>query len=73
MNTKSLLDVKNFNEAMELCGKIAEFDAEGMQTIICMSIDMCSAKYGEDSVEIANRILELIKAVNADCGKFQIF
>ena len=46
MNTKSLLDVKNFNEAIELCGKIAEFDAEGMQTIICMSIDMCSAKYG---------------------------
>jgi len=73
MNTKSLLDVKNFNVAMELCDKIAEFDAEGMQTIICVSIDMCSAKYGEDSVEIANRILELIKAVNADFGKFQIF
>ena len=62
----------NLEEAHELVNRIAEFDDVSMQSIICMSIDMCAAKHNENAKEIAERIYNAVCSVNDDLGKFEI-
>ena len=62
----------NYNEAQNIINQISEFDDLGMQTIICMLIDTCAAKYDLNACEIADIVCTLVHAVNADLGAYRI-
>lgn len=63
----------DFVEAQELVNRIAKFDDVGMQSIICMLIDTCSAKYGQDAGEIADNVCQLVHQVNRELGAYQLY
>ena len=64
--------ITNINEAMALVESISQFDAEGMQTIICMLVDTCAARHGMDAREIADTVKTLVYAVNSEFGAYRI-
>ena len=63
----------DFSEAQELVNQVAEFDDAGMQTIACLIIDTCSAKFRMDAGEIADTVCELVHQVNHDLGAYQLY
>ena len=65
--------ISNFSEAQELVNKVAEFDDAGMQTIACLIIDTCSARFRMDACEIADNVCELVHQVNKELGAYQLY
>ena len=63
---------ENMDTALDLVNQLSEFDAEGMQTIICMLVDTCAARHGMDAREIADTVKTLVYAVNSEFGAYRI-
>ena len=64
--------ISNLAEAETLINQIAEYDYEGMVSIICMLIDTASAKYHIPVEEIVDLITTLVKEVNAELDAYSI-
>lgn len=64
---------ENFDEAENLVNSVADFDFMTIQSLICMMIDTCAAKYKEDATAIADSICTAVHEVNETYGAYQIF
>lgn len=64
--------VTNYGEAMELVHQIVQFDPMNIEIILCMTIDIESAKYKETAGAILDRIFNAVHAVNEELGPYQL-
>ena len=62
----------NYDDAINLVNQIAEFDPRSMQSIICMLIDTCTAKYGGKAPELAEDISIAVRLVNEQVGEYRL-
>ncbi len=62
----------NYEEAENLIKTATEFDEITMQSLICMMIDACSAKYHTDAREIATNICTAVHEINDMMGAYRM-
>lgn len=63
-------DELNFGVALDIADRFTTMNEISMYSTICMMIDTLSAKYGEDSVSIASKVLDMVKEVNKEYGAY---
>ena len=59
-------------EALAILETFAEFDKLSMKSIICMMVDTVSAKYHEDSIDVAATVFDAVISVNNELGSYHM-